>query len=82
MANGSSSIIHAERNQVRALPSNVTFRNLIRANKRKSGRLMVGMGLLVVLLGATAGGAITAYGGGGEVLIPAIAIGANFSSQR
>ena len=55
----------------------VTFYDLIRSNKRKSAVLMVGMGSLLVVLGAALGGGLTAYGGGGaEALIPSLVLGA------
>ena len=79
MANGSSSVIHTERAAVRALPRNVTFLDLIRRNKRKSTMLMFGMGILVVALGAVLAGAITAYGGG-EMLLPSLALWAGVAA--
>ncbi len=75
MANGSS-VIHTERERVRALPPNVTFLDLIRRNKRKSVMLMIGMGLLAVALGAGLAVALTAWGGGGsEALLPSLLLG-------
>jgi heat shock protein HtpX len=76
MANGSS-VIHTERERVRALPPNVTFLDLIRRNKRKSVMLMIGMGLLTVALGAGLAVALAAWGGGGaETLLPSLLLGA------
>ena len=60
-ASGTSSVIHTERDAVRALPPNVTFLDLIRTNKRKSVLLMIGMGLLVAALGGALAGAISAW---------------------
>ncbi|MCH8005728.1 MAG: M48 family metallopeptidase [Planctomycetes bacterium] len=72
------SVIHTERARFRALPANVTFYDLIRRNKRKSVLLMIGMGLLVMALGAALTGAVTAYSTGGELpnLWPSAALGA------
>ena len=76
-----SPVIHTERDRVRALPYNVTFQNLIRANKRKSVLLMIGMGGLVVALGAALAAGIGAYqGGGAEALIPSVIVGAAAAS--
>ena len=61
------SVIHTERARFRALPANVTFYDLIRRNKRKSVLLMIGMGLLVMAMGAALTGAVTAYSTGGEL---------------
>ncbi len=73
----SSSVIHAERARIRALPPNVTFLDLIRRNKRKSVMLMIGMGLLAVALGAGLAVALAAWGGGGgETLLPSLLLGA------
>jgi len=71
-----SSVVHSELAPVRGLPANVTFLDLIRRNKRKSVVLMVGMGLLVVVLGAALAAAVTVYGGGAEALVPALVLGA------
>ena len=69
--------IHTENPPPRAYPSNVTFYDLIRANKRKSAMLMVGMSMLLVLLGAAFTAAFVAYGGGdAAALIPSAIIGA------
>ncbi len=72
------SVIHTERARFRALPANVTFYDLIRRNKRKSVLLIIGMGLLVMALGAALTGAVTAYSTGGELpnLWPSAALGA------
>ncbi|MHC4414938.1 MAG: M48 family metallopeptidase [Planctomycetota bacterium] len=77
-APSTSSVIHSERERFRALPAHVTFYDLIRANKRKSAALMIGMGCLVILLGAGLGGALTVYATGGDLpsLWPSVAIGA------
>lgn len=72
----SAGVIHTELPRVRAYPSNVTFDDLIRANKRKSALLMVCMGLLLVLIGAVFGGLFGAYGGRVENLLPSIILGA------
>ncbi len=75
MANGSS-VIHTERARIRALPANVTFLDLIRRNKRKSVMLMIGMGLLIVALGAGLAVALATWGGGGgEALLPSLLLG-------
>jgi len=71
------SAIHREHDEVRALPANVTFDNLIRANKRKSTILMILMVLLLVVLGGVIGGALVAYTGADvQSLIPSVIIGA------
>jgi heat shock protein HtpX len=71
-----SSVIHTEREAVRALPYHVTFNNLIRSNKRKSALLMVGMGVLVAVLGAALAGGLTAWGGGDAAsLVPSMILG-------
>ncbi len=72
------SVIHSERERFRALPANVTFYDLIRRNKRKSRMLMIGMGLLVVALGAVLSAALTVYSFGGDLpsLWPSVALGA------
>jgi heat shock protein HtpX len=75
-ASGTSSVIHTERDAIRALPYHVTFVNLIRANKRKSVLLMIGMGLLVAALGGALAGGITAWGGGEPTsLVPSVILG-------
>ena len=80
MANGSS-VIHTERERIRALPPNVTFLDLIRRNKRKSVVLMIGMGLLTVALGASPGVALAAWGGGGcEILLPSLLLGGGIAA--
>ena len=77
----SSSVIHTERERVRALPPNVTFLDLIRRNKRKSVMLMIGMGLLTVALGAALAVALAAWGGGGgETLLPSLVLGAGVAA--
>ena len=62
----------------RAYPANVTFHDLIRANKRKSAMLMVGMCLLLVVLGAVFAAALSVYAGAGDLpsLAPSIVLGA------
>ena len=70
------SVIHTENPRRRAYPQNVTFNDLIRANKRKSAMLMVGMSLLLVLLGAVFGGLLGAWGADMEMLMPSIILGA------
>jgi len=71
-----SSVVHSELAPVHGLPANVTFLDLIRRNKRKSVALMIGMGMLVVVLGAALAAAIAVYGGGVEALIPSLVLGA------
>ncbi|MCH8316067.1 MAG: M48 family metallopeptidase [Planctomycetes bacterium] len=71
-----SSAIHADQPTVRALPADVTFNDLIRANKRKSMLLMIGMGLLVVLLGAAISAMLAVWGGGDITsLVPSVIVG-------
>lgn len=72
------SVIHSEYERPRALPANVTFHNLIRANKRKSLLLMAGMCALLVLLGGVLTGAIVGFYGGMEptTLLPSALLGA------
>jgi len=77
----SSSVIHTERERIRALPPNVTFLDLIRRNKRKSVVLMIGMGLLTVALGAALAVAMAAWGGGGgEALVPSLLVGGGIAA--
>ncbi len=72
-----SSAIHRERPAVRALPQFVTFRDLIRSNRRKSTILVAIMIGLGVAIGAAFAGAAAAYGGvGAEELLPSVALGA------
>ncbi|MCZ6810527.1 MAG: M48 family metallopeptidase [Planctomycetota bacterium] len=72
------SVIHSERERFGALPANITFYDLIRRNKRKSAMLMLGMGLLVVALGAVLSAALAVYSTGGDLpsLWPSVALGA------
>lgn len=70
------SVIHTENPRRRVYPSNVTFNDLIRANKRKSAMLMIGMSLLLVALGAVFGGLLGAMGAEIEFLMPSIILGA------
>jgi heat shock protein HtpX len=55
--------VHAGRAPVRAYPRNITFRDLIRSNKRKSIFLIVLMVLLGVALGAAIAGAAAGWSG-------------------
>jgi heat shock protein HtpX len=71
-----STIIHTERPPRRAYPPNVTFHDLIRANKRKSAALMISMSALLIVLGAVFGGLLAAMGADAEVLVPAAITGA------
>jgi heat shock protein HtpX len=74
-----SSVIHREQElRRRAYPANVTFVDLIRANKRKSALLMIGMSVLLVVVGAAFAAAITVYSGGGDMpsLVPSVILGA------
>jgi heat shock protein HtpX len=70
------SVIHTENPRRRVYPSNVTFNDLIRANKRKSAMLMIGMSLLLVALGAVFGGLLGAMGADAEFLLPSLLLGA------
>jgi len=74
---GSTAPTAQGRPEVRAYPANITFHDLIRANKRKSALLMVGMGMLGIALGAALGGLLGAGAGGGDPasLIPSILLG-------
>lgn len=64
------------RERIRAYPSNITFTQLIRKNKRDSAILMVVMIILGVLLaGALAGAFVAWQGGDARVLIPSVIIG-------
>lgn len=64
-AAASAGVVHTENPRPRALPANVTFNDLIKANKRKSAMLMIAMGLLLVVFGAAVGGLFGALSGGG-----------------
>ena len=72
-----SPVIHTERPPLRAYPANVTFYDLIRANKRKSAMLMVGMCVLLMALGAVFAAALTVYATGGDLpnLLPSVVLG-------
>jgi heat shock protein HtpX len=72
-----SGAIHNERAPIRAYPANVTFNDLIRANKRKSVLLVMGMSVLLVVVGGVFAAAVAAYNGAdATVLVPSIVIGA------
>jgi heat shock protein HtpX len=73
-----ASVIHREQHLAhRAYPADVTFNDLIRANKRKSVMLMVGMSMLLVIVGGLFAAALVGYGGGDfEALLPSILLGA------
>lgn len=75
---GQSGVIHSELPPVRAFPSNITFYDLIRSNKRKSTLLMIGMCLLLVTLGAVITAALAVYFQGGDLpnLLPSVILGA------
>ena len=61
---------------MRAYPKFVTFRNLIRSNKRKSAVLILCMLLLSIVIGAVIAAGFAAYGGADvDVLVPALAFG-------
>lgn len=65
--------------EMRAYPTNVTFHDLIRKNKRQSVLLIIGMLLLGAALGSALGALAAAYGGGGgdlNVLLPSLVLGA------
>lgn len=70
--------IHNENEPIRALPGNVTFHDLIRANKRKSAILMIAMVLLLVVIGALFTAGVVAYSGdaSSEILLPSAITGA------
>jgi heat shock protein HtpX len=72
------SAIHTERPPLRAYPANVTFFDLIRANKRKSAILIVGMCVLLMAVGATFTAAIAVYATGGDMpsIWPSVLLGA------
>lgn len=70
------SVIHTENPRPRVYPKNVTFNDLIRANKRKSAMLMIGMSLLLVALGTVFGGLLGAMGADAEFLLPSLLLGA------
>ena len=64
--------------EMRAYPTNVTFHDLIRKNKRQSVLLIIGMLLLGAALGSALGALAAAYGGGGgdlKVLLPSLVLG-------
>lgn len=72
-----SGVIHSERPPLRAYPANVTYRDLIRSNKRKSTLLMIGMSMLLVIVGGAIAAALVAYSGGNaETIVPSIILGA------
>lgn len=69
-------VIHDEQPAVRAYPRHVTFRDLIRSNKRKSAMLITLMMLLAVVIGAAIAAGFAAYGGADtDALVPALALG-------
>lgn len=74
---GGAGAIHAERAALRAYPATLTFKDLIRRNKRESMLLMWGLVLLTVVIGAAIAGAAVAYSGAtNEDLIRSAALGA------
>jgi len=77
-----SHAIHTEQPRIRAYPANVTFVDLIRANKRKSALLIACMILLAVVLGAVFAAALNAYATGGELpnLLPSALLGAGVAA--
>lgn len=81
-AQNNQSVVHTENDAVRALPSNVTFHNLIAKNKRKSVLLMLAMGLLVIVIGAVISSMLAIYATRGEAinLIPSAITGAVVAS--
>jgi heat shock protein HtpX len=65
------------RREIRAYPTNVTFHDLIRRNKRQSTLLIAGMLLLGMLIGAAiAAGASAYFGADGPSLLPSVVVGA------
>ncbi len=64
--------------EVSAYPGTITFKDLIRKNKRQSVLLIIGMLCLIVVVGAALGAAAAAYAGGGELpsLLPSVILGA------
>ncbi len=60
---GAVGAIHVEREALRAYPATLTFRDLIRRNKRESALLIVAMGLLTIAIGRAIGAAASAYAG-------------------
>ena len=77
-----SEAIHTESPPLRGLPPHVTFHDLIRANKRKSVVLMIGMGLLVIVVGTALVAAGSIYFGGADesVVYGSLALGAAAST--
>src|SRR5262245_59556832 len=77
--NTNSTVIHRDQPLAsRAYPANVTFADLIRANKRKSAVLIAAMVVLAVALSAALTAAIVVYSGGGDLpsLVPSVILGA------
>lgn len=74
-AESTSNVIHTEQSPRRAYPANLTYHNLILANKRKSVLLMLVMGLLAIVIGVVFGGVLGGYRGDGETLIPSMIVG-------
>jgi heat shock protein HtpX len=64
--------------EVSAYPGTITFKDLIRKNKRQSVLLIIGMLCLIVVVGAALGAAGAAYAGGGKLpsLVPSVVLGA------
>lgn len=81
-ATDADSVIHTAALARAPLPANVTYANLISANKRKSALLMIGMSMLLVVMGGVFAGAFVAWQGATrpETLLPSIALGALFAS--
>lgn len=58
--------IHVDRAALRAYPPTVTFRDLIRKNKRRSTLLMAALTMFTVVVAGAIAGAAVAYGGATE----------------
>ncbi len=71
--------VHLDHDAIKALPANVTYRDLIAENKRKSVILIVIIMLLGIAVGGAAGVALGASGHTGGVLPSAIAGGVAFA---
>ncbi|MDZ4754375.1 MAG: M48 family metallopeptidase [Phycisphaerae bacterium] len=66
--------VHGDRPPIRAYPANITYRDLIAENRRKSGVLVGGMIALLIVMGVAIA-ALATGAGRGDVVVPALITG-------
>src|SRR5262245_37086157 len=69
-----SGAVHSERPPIHAYPANVTYRDLLRENRRKSALLVFGMIVFSIIVGAAAGIVLGGIRGGGYGAIVSAAL--------